>query len=218
MFGEIKKLLVDNKTTFKGVVHIGAHLGEEFGFYDQDMMANDIVWIEANPETHEKLLDNLSMRGAYNDQDRGAEQVFVNACLSDKDGESVTFHVTSHTASSSFLDLDLHKKYYPDIVVTKEIPLTTKTFETVVKENNLDMRLYDFLCIDVQGAEMKVLAGMGEHLSRFNKICIEVNSEHLYKNCPLTEDIDCFLKKHGFTRTETVMTTESWGEALYEKI
>jgi len=218
MFREIKKLLIDRETKFKGVVHIGAHLGEEFEFYDWDMKADRILWIEANPETHQKLLEKLSMRGAYNDHDWGALQVFVNACLSDQDDEEVMFHVTSHTASSSFLDLELHKKYYPNILVTKDIPLKTKTFETVVRENNIDMDQYDFLCIDVQGAEMKVLSGIGEHLSRFDKICIEVNSEHLYKNCPLTEDIDLYLKKWNFTRTETIMTTESWGEALYEKI
>jgi hypothetical protein len=75
----------------------------------------------------------------------------------------------------------------------------------------------DFLNIDLQGAELKALKGMGEVLRQFKWAYLEVNKAELYKGCALVEDIDMYLLGYGFKRVETKWTGADWGDALYVK-
>lgn len=215
MFREIIKYLEESTPNkqhiFNGVIHIGAHLAEEVEFYER-AGASRVVWIEANPNIYEQLSAKFAER-----TNTGVQHVLLNKCLSDEDGAVVNFNITNHTQSSSMLNLQEHLKYYPDIVVTSTIPVTTTTFKKTTLEDLIDLKLYDFLCIDVQGAEMKVLRGFEGLLGQFKKICIEVNEEHLYENGALLNDINAHLETFGFKNELTVMTEAKWGEALYVK-
>ena len=78
----------------------------------------------------------------------------------------------------------------------------------------------DLLNIDTQGYEMEVLKGSIKLLNQGIKyIILEVNKKELYKGCPLVKDIDNFLNKYGFVRTDTHywMDSYSWGDAFYIK-
>ena len=78
----------------------------------------------------------------------------------------------------------------------------------------------DFLNIDTQGFEMEVLKGSTKILSEDVKyIILEINKKELYEGCPLVTDIDRFLNKYGFIRTDTHywMDSHSWGDAFYIK-
>jgi hypothetical protein len=46
-------------------------------------------------------------------------------------------------------------------------------------------------------------------------IYLETNTEEVYKGCGKLDEIDSFLKTHGFERVETYMTKYGWGDALY---
>lgn len=215
MFREIIKHLeetVQNKDNiFKGVVHIGAHLAEELDFYEK-AGASRVMWVEANPVIYEKLVEKFAIR-----TNTGVQHSLINKCLSDQDGQVVNFNITNKTQSSSMLNLQEHLKYYPDIKVVSTMSMTTTTFQKVAETTSFNPKLYDFLCIDVQGAEMNVLRGFGDLLGTFSKICIEVNEEHLYENGALLADIDKHLNLYGFVNKLTVMTEAKWGEALYVK-
>ena len=70
--------------------------------------------------------------------------------------------------------------------------------------------------IDVQGAELLVLKGAENTLKTVNAVYTEVNTDYVYKNCALIEEIDEYLFRHGFKRTETKMwRNHPWGDALY---
>jgi FkbM family methyltransferase len=56
----------------------------------------------------------------------------------------------------------------------------------------------DFAHIDVQGAELMVLEGADDFLSRMKLIWMEVEAVELYKNQPLKNDVELFMKKHNF--------------------
>ncbi len=215
MFREIKKYLVDrsnNAILFSGIVHVGAHMAEELDFYE-DGGAKKVLWIEANPEVHVKLQDKFIKL----DRPLNATHTLANICLSDKE-EPVDFYITSHTQSSSMLPLHMHSTFYPNIVVDKVISTKAQRFDDYVRSRkSFDITDYDFLCVDVQGAELKVLRGFGTELNHFNKICIEVNTQELYKGGTLIEDLDKYLAEFNFKREVTIMTEESWGEALYVK-
>lgn len=73
----------------------------------------------------------------------------------------------------------------------------------------------DFLNMDIQGAELKALRGMGDILKQFKWAYLEVNKAELYKGCALVEDIDLYMLSYGFRRVETSWTGAMWGDALY---
>jgi FkbM family methyltransferase len=183
-----------------GVLHVGAHECEEAEAYVSEGV-KDVVWLEAIPDLAEK-------------QRRRGHQVY-QIVASDTDGTVVDFQVTNNGQSSSMLPLKEHKTFYPHIVVDKVLSLATKRIDTLAKEQKLDMSLYDFLNLDIQGAELKALQGMGPLLNGFAAIYTEVNTGPLYEGCVQLNELDQFLDNCGFQRVDIRMTDNKWGDALY---
>lgn len=193
----------------KGVLHVGANVGEEAPVYDE-LGIQEALFIEANQEIYEKLEDNLLPY--YN---KGREYIAENYCVSDIEGEEVTFHVSNNgSQSSSILELGTHKIAHPEVYYIKDIKMKTTRIDTHLP---LDHGL-DFLNIDLQGAELKALRGMGDLLHQFKWAYLEVNKAELYKGCPMVEDLDLYLLGFGFYRVETRWCgNNGWGDALYIK-
>jgi FkbM family methyltransferase len=188
----------------KGIIHIGAHLMEERADYLRYGFRNTI-WIEANPNIYEQIKERIS---------NTEEKVFQFAA-SDIDDQEIVFNITNNGQSSSILELEKHSIYYPSIVVTDKISVKTRRMDTLIKNNHIDIHNYNFINIDVQGAELLVMKGFGELLNNIDFIYSEINTNSLYKNCSLVEEIDEYLLGYGFYRTETLMTECEWGDALY---
>lgn len=191
----------------KGIIHIGAHLMEERTDYISYGLFNTI-WVEANPRVFESI--------SYVNNFDSEEKAF-NFAISDKDGETVKLNVTNNGQSSSILELEKHKIHHPTIFVSDVIEVKTKRMETLIQENGIKIENYDFLNIDIQGAELLALKGFGEMLNGISRIYIEINTNELYKGCPLVGEIDDYLSKFGFHRAETALTEFEWGDALYIK-
>ena len=68
---------------------------------------------------------------------------------------------------------------------------------------------------DIQGAELKALKGMEEHLSAVDYLYTEVNSDYVYKGCALIGELDEYLQRFGLFRVETKWTDCKWGDAFY---
>lgn len=191
----------------KGVIHIGAHLMEERHDYLSFGLTNTI-WVEANPNVYSKI--------EFVNKQESNEMAF-NYAVSDVDDSVVTLNVTNNGQSSSILELDKHKIHHPSIYVSEVVDVKTKRMDSLLLENNIDLNNYDFLNIDIQGAELMALKGFGELLKNIKFIYIEVNTNSLYKECPLINEIDEYLSKYYFKRVETSMTEFEWGDALYIK-
>lgn len=190
----------------KGIIHIGAHLMEERDVYLQNEIEN-IVWIEANPEVFSKIkhVNNNSNEYAF------------NYAVNDIDDQIIELKVTNNGQSSSILDLSLHKKHHPGVFVINSVNVPTITMSTLIKRENIDINKYDFLNLDIQGAELLALKGFEDLLNNIKYIYTEVNTNYLYKDCALVSEIDEYLSKYGFKRVETSMTEFEWGDALYIK-
>jgi hypothetical protein len=75
---------------------------------------------------------------------------------------------------------------------------------------------YNFLNLDIQGAELKALKGMEDYLNKVDYIYTEVNKDYVYKNCALVEELDEYLKKFNLFRVETYWCENlQWGDAFY---
>ena len=192
----------------KGILHVGAHHGEELSDYLNAGVEN-IVWVEALPDKVAYL------KGRHEIYQKPATMKVLQACVSDVTGESVEFNITNNGQSSSMLNLKEHLVQHPEVHVVNTIRLTTITLSDLMRQNGLDTGNYDFVNLDIQGAELKALRGMGDLLDKVNCIYCEVNIRELYAGCPPMLEIDHFLKLHEFDRYDTKFTRCYWGDALY---
>jgi hypothetical protein len=58
---------------------------------------------------------------------------------------------------------------------------------------------------------------MEEYLNKVDYIYTEVNSDYVYKDCALIQELDEYLLKFGLHRVETSWTDCKWGDAFYIK-
>ena len=77
---------------------------------------------------------------------------------------------------------------------------------------------FNFITLDIQGAELKALKGMEEYLPHIKYVYTEVNSNYVYENCTLVSELDEYLSKFAFKRVETSWHQAEWGDAFYIKI
>jgi FkbM family methyltransferase len=188
----------------RGVLHVGAHTCEEADAYrQQGVKDQDVIWLEAN----DSLVKQQRARG------HNVHQIVA----SDTDGEIIDFRVSNNGASSSILELGVHKIYHPSIHYVRSEKLKTKRIATLAQEQGWDMSRLNFLNLDIQGAELKALKGMESLLKHFDAVYTEVNTDEVYVGCAKLHELDQFLNTHGFKRVEISMTDAKWGDALYIK-
>lgn len=190
----------------KGILHIGAHNCEELSAYQQyGLKNNQIIWIEANPEL---VKQNLNV-----DKSR----IIKNFICCDKDTGTYKLNIANNGQSSSILELGTHQLSYPSIKYTDIVEVKNNRIDTMYSEENIPQKFANFVNIDIQGAELLALKGMGELLTFFDYVYLEVNNDYVYKNCALVHEIDEYLLKYNFNRIETKWTNVNWGDALYIK-
>jgi FkbM family methyltransferase len=203
-FDNVCKYLKELNLNITGILHIGAHECEELNDYIANGIQEDsIIWIDAIKEKVD-LAKSKNIKNIYNE------------VISDKE-EEVIFNITNNGQSSSILELDTHKIHHPEINVVEQKIMKTITLETFFKKNNINPTKYNFWNLDIQGAELFALRGAGNILDNVDVLYLEVNTEHIYKGCPLLHELEEFLVSKEFFRVAIKMTFANWGDALYIK-
>lgn len=195
----------------KGVLHLGANTGQEADVYAA-LGIKRVIWVEALPDIYTQLVQKIA---------RYPGSLAFCACLSNIDGYPVTFHrANNESQSSSFLEFGTHAQEHPTTRYIETIPMTTIRLDTLLKREGIIHQVEGgwFLNIDVQGAELLVLKGMGNLLSKFDCAYIEVNEKELYKGCPRVGEIDAHLSLYGLVGVECKMTSAGWGDKFYRKL
>lgn len=193
----------------RGVVHVGAHLGQELGFYKK-LGFKHVVFVEADPTTYSKLCELTANDPAVKN---------YNYALSSSNTSTSKFYVTSNQGkSSSLLEPKLHYSEFPTVKVSSTINVGTTTLDSFSSIERIDHSTYNVLVTDVQGADLEVLKGGSTfYLQYVDAIVTEVNIVELYEGCGLLPEVDAFLLQHRFDRTALEMVTKSYGDALYVK-
>ena len=181
-----------------GVIHIGAHAAEESNDYLRHGWS-PVIWIEANPMLIYRLKEIIP-----------AEDRVICAALWDEDEVSLDLNVASNGESSSLLQPITHLIEHPSITFESQLALSTKRLDSILTE------IPNFLNLDVQGAELHVLRGLGKLVESLDYIYTEINDEELYKDCAKLKDLDSFLESKGFSRICLRRNGRSgWGDAFY---
>lgn len=196
----------------KGVIHVGGSHAEEQNDYLHHGIKKQL-WIEAIPEVFKELQKNIV---------GNPQAMAIQACISDKSLQNKVFNVTNNVGqSSSFLPLKKHSEYYPTIVVDRTIEMITITlddiFDTFTEYTNPQFAIqnFNFINLDIQGAELMALKGFEKNLQHIDYIYCEVNDEELYEGCAHVAEIDAFLLEQGFEGVECFMTDAHWGDKFY---
>jgi len=115
------------------------------------------------------------------------------------------------------MELETHKIKHPDIYYIDQKLLEVRRMTNIIKDYNININNFNFLNVDIQGFELEAIKSFDGLISNFDYIYTEVNTNYLYKNCPLIDEIDEYLKKYSFIRVNTIITENEWGDALYIK-
>lgn len=187
----------------KGVLHVGANVGEEAPVY-LELGIKKQVWIEANPYIFEKLKNNVA---------GNEEAKCYNFAASDEDGNTILHESNNAGQSSSILELGTHKTVHPDVYFVRDIPVSMCRLESFLND---EFEGLDFLNMDIQGAELKALKGMGQLLKQFKWAYLEVNWTHLYEGCALFKEVEEFMVHNGFIVAEyKECGRTTWGDCLF---
>jgi FkbM family methyltransferase len=172
---------------------------------------SDVVWIEGNPDLRGPLESAVAPYG---------HEVLIGL-LSEKDGKEVIFNITNfQSMSSSILEFGTHLKVSPEVHWVDHRVLSTTTMDTLLSAHSVDD--YNFLNMDLQGAELLALKGATKTLGHIDYIYSEINKDELYRDCVLLDELVEYLK--DFELVEYFMEGSAdpnhprwsgWGDGLF---
>jgi FkbM family methyltransferase len=192
----------------KGIIHIGANNGEEKNHYKK-LGVQRVIFVEANPEMYEILSNNIKSEKNFK---------AYNYLVTDKDKKKVKFYIANDVSnSSSILELKELKKMYPAINYTKSIFLKSRSLQTIVLEKKINLKNFDSLILDVQGAELKILKGGGHLINKFKYIKLEASEFEIYSKYPLYSEITEFMRLLGFKELKKICIAKNHiGKKIYD--
>jgi len=198
----LEELVQKYQVKIKGLIHVGAHYGQEYEIY-QKLGIVDLIFFEPLSQNFEILKTYVGEKA----------KLFQLALGNENKKVKMYIESANNGMSSSILKPQKHLEQYPQIVFdTEEIVEMVRLDDFLSEKEN-----YNFLTIDVQGYELEVLKGSRETLTSISGILTEVNRDELYENCAQVEQLDDFLNLYDFHRVETNWEGGTWGDAFYLK-
>lgn len=197
----------------KGVVHVGAHLGQEALSYREGGI-DPAIYVEALPHLLPVLKNEVSQRQGH---------LAVNALCAEADGQEVCFRIASDNgASSSYLDFGWYRDVHPEVDWSSRINLLTTRLDGVLERlsqehRDLEWGRIDTLVLHVQGTERRVMEGAPELIKSVRWIGLAVNDGGLYRGDADFDEIFHYLRNRGFSLRHLEMTSHRWGHALFER-
>jgi len=189
----------------KGVLHIGAHYGQEYGVY-ADKGIKNMIFFEPVMANYKELVARVPMVDGIRT---------LNIALGNRAGEMEMFMEKSNNGQScSLLEPVTHLKLHPHVKFDGMETVSMDKLDNI----EFDRSLFNMINIDVQGYELEVFKGSIETLTFIDIIYSEVNTEDVYKGCAKMWEVDEFLGNFGFKRVmEAFPYGKAWGDALYLK-
>jgi FkbM family methyltransferase len=202
-----------------GLIHVGAHTCLEYESYI-NLSVDNIILFEPIDEIFSELGENVNRILSNNKRNKYPNTVLTKKGLGSEICKKEMWVENTNPwgggMSSSLLEPKRHTEHYPDIIFDKKIEIEVSTLDEELKDNE---NKYNILNVDVQGYELEVLKGSVKVLENIDIIFIEVNAVEMYKDCVLIDELDDFLKLHGFIREETIWQyhngEKTWGDAIY---
>lgn len=208
MYIKLHDLIQKYSLDIKGIIHVGAHHGEEYDDYKQAGV-NDIVLVECS----KPALEVLTRRFAGN-----KDVTIYGWAFGEQNKTGVPLYVETANSgqSNSLLEPLKHLEDFPSIVFTGQELVNIRMMDDFPR---LRKGTHNFLNIDTQGSELDVIKGGIQTLGHIDYVYTEINRAEMYKDCAMINEMDDFLSDYGFQRVETFWcdggNAGNWGDGFY---
>ena len=201
---DLRDLKSDLNLQFMGLIQVGIFVSKEFSKL-KELLISDFIFVEANPNIIPLLKENVD-----------DSCIIFNELISDIDNVECEFYISNHLQSSSMMKFDKHSHYYPTLsTVIDTIKLNSITLDTLIDRENIDIKKYNTLMIDVQGAELLVINGFMQNINNIDYIYTELNFDKMYDGCVLEPEFTNHMQSIGFDLVKYFDTGNGWGDGLY---
>jgi FkbM family methyltransferase len=179
----------------RNVVECGARDCAETLAFHELLPQAEIYAFECNPDTLPLCRNTIG----------GIDKIHLVECaVSDKAGLVTFFKIDPNRTRTTWLDgnpgassLFLASGNYPvEDYAQTAVTVTAVTLSDFMVSAGLET--IDLLWMDIQGAELLALEGLGSSISRVKIIHLEVEFIEVYLSQPLWPDVYRFLKERGF--------------------
>lgn len=200
MILSLHELIPKYNMKITGIIHIGAHHGEEHATYTE-IGVNKVVYFEPSNRSFNTLIKNVPIECAYNyaigEEDKILE---MNIEILDSYGCSSVLKPSGNYNSVEFTT---------EIVEMKRL-------------DSLTLEGFNMLNIDVQGYELNVLKGAVKTLNNVDYIMCEINrhtptKQIDYIGASTIDEVSEFLSAYDFRMVEQNWAGVSWGDGLFIK-
>lgn len=184
-----------------GVIHIGAHFGEEHNTYKK-LGIHDIVYFEPVKKTFDVLSERVKDAKLFN-------------CALGNENKMIEMHIETADAYGCSSILKPSSNY-------NGVEFSPNELVQMKRLDDFKFEGYNFLNIDVQGYEYEVLKGSLNTLDNVDYIICEINKETPQKQLDYigTVTIDKIIElltPYGFKLVEEDWAGISWGDGLFIK-
>ena len=175
----LEKIIKQYRNDIRGIVQVGSNTGQEVELFIKYNIKK-ISLFEPLKDAFERLASNPKFKNIN----------LYNFALGNSNEEAkLNVADKNFGASSSILNPTLHNSLFPEIKFNQKEDILIKKF------SSLGISGHNFMVIDTQGYELRVLEGFEEKLNDFTYIYTEISRKSLYENDVLVSDLDNFLKK-----------------------
>jgi FkbM family methyltransferase len=203
----MKRCLLNPGVKIEGVIHVGAHLGEEYELYKR-AGAKAIAFFEPQIAVFEQLTRNIG----------GKDGVLLFRQALGSRNEARQMHINRGSGESSSLlpPTSLYDGYFEEKSMTVDVVTLDSVLPRFQGTHN-----FNLLVTDTQGFDLEVMKGSVESLVRMRYVYAEVTLGHYHGEARI-EEMDTFLAGLGFARAATDLYgswkgEDRWGDLFYIK-
>lgn len=148
----------------------------------------------------------------------------IKGAVCDYDGNITFFPINQEKTRTTWKDgnpdassiFKSNNQYTIEKYVQNEITTNCHRLDTVMQK--IGISRVDIIWMDLQGAELLALKGLGNQLSKVEYMHTEVSHKAMYTGQVMYKELDSFITKNGF-ELQNSLSLHGWQEdAIYKKI
>lgn len=189
----VKDLL--GEESIKVLVEVGARDCRETLRFHKLLPNANIYTFECNPQTLPGCRDRVKNKSKIH---------LIEKAVSDVTGIVKFYPINPSKTTTTWIDgnpgasslLKASGKYPIENYIQDEIEVESIRLDDYIIDNSINA--IDLMWIDIQGAELLALKGLGNKIRKIKLLHLEVEFFEIYKEQPLFEDLKSYLNKKDF--------------------